>query len=120
MICEVYDNVFDARFLHEFFDDVITRTGYNITNIANRNTQPYGNSGSHRLLGKQIFNRGNVNDIQDIDIMTFHDCMRMYEMIENVLDEKLYLQNISVNIQPYGIDGTCHVILVMMTSLPFL
>ena len=40
--------------------------------------------------------------------MTFHDCMRMYEMIENVLDEKLYLQNISVNIQPYGIDGTCH------------
>ena len=40
--------------------------------------------------------------------MTFHDCMRMYEMIENVIDEKVYLQNISVNIQPYGIDGTCH------------
>ena len=38
MICEVYDNIFDARYLHEFFDDVITRTGYNITNIANRKT----------------------------------------------------------------------------------
>ena len=108
MICDVYDNVFDARYLHEFFDEVLSPMGYNITNIANRKTQPYGNTGSHRLLGKLIFNRGNVNDIQDIDLMTFHDCMRMYEMIENVLDEKLYLQNISVNIQPYGIDGTCH------------
>ena len=62
-----------------FLMNVITRTGYNITNIANRNTQPYGNTGSHRLLGKQIFARGNVNDIQDIDLESFHECMRMYK-----------------------------------------
>ena len=38
-----------------FLMNVVYPTGYNITNIANRKTQPYGNTGSHRLLGKQIF-----------------------------------------------------------------
>ena len=108
MICEVYDDIFDARYLHEFFDECYSRTGYNITNIANRKTQPYGNSGSHRLLGKQIFHRGNVNDIQDIDLDGYMKCMTMYNMIENIIGENFILQNISVNIQPYGIDGTCH------------
>ena len=108
MICDVYDDIFDARYLHEFFDNVIAMAGYNITNIANRKTQPYGNTGSHRLLGKQIFARGNVNDIEDIDLDGYIKCMRMYNMIERVIGESLYLQNISVNIQPCGIDGTCH------------
>ena len=108
MICDVYDNVFDARFLHEFFDEVICPMGYNITNVANRRTQPYGNTGSHRLLGKMIFNRVNVNDIRDIDIENFRECMRIYEMIERVIGQSLYLLDISVNLQPYGIDGTCH------------
>ena len=108
MICDVYDDIFDARYLHEFFDEVICPMGYNITNVANRRTQPYGNTGSHRLLGKMIFNRVNVNDIRDIDIENFRECMRIYEMIERVIGQSLYLLDISVNLQPYGIDRTCH------------
>ena len=46
MICDVYDDIFDARYLHEFFDNVIAMAGYNITNIANRKTQPYGIDGT--------------------------------------------------------------------------
>ena len=107
MICEVFDDVFDKRYLHEFFDEVISPMGYNITNIANRKTQPYGNKGSHCLLGRQIFSRDGVNEIQDFDD-SFYEFMKMYNIIENVIGERLYLQMISVNLQPYGIDGTCH------------
>ena len=91
MICDVYDDIFDARYLHEFFDNVVAMAGYNITNIANRKTQPYGNTGSHRLLGKQIFARESINDIQDIDLESFYECMKMYNIIESVLKERLFL-----------------------------
>jgi len=109
MICDVYDDIFDKRYLHEFFDNVIAMAGYNITNIANRRTQPYGSVGSHRLLGKQVFARESINDIQDIDLDSFYECMKMYNIIESVIKERLFLQNISLNLQPYGIDGTCHI-----------
>ena len=36
MICDVYDDIFDSRYLHEFFDEFVAVKGYNITNIANR------------------------------------------------------------------------------------
>lgn len=109
MICEVYDDKFDKLYLHKFYQDVITRLPYNFTNIANRNTSPYGYSGSHQLVGCNIFARNGINEITSMEEKWFADFYEMYDIIENIiLKENFYLSGISVNMQTKEMDGTCH------------
>jgi len=108
MICDVFDNKFDPLYLHELYENTISRLPYNFTNIANRNTQPYGYSGSHRLIGCTIFSRTGINDIIDIDTENWNAFYEMFQMVEDIVDERFFLSAVSVNLQPYGIDGTCH------------
>ena len=108
MICEVYDDKFDSLYLHELFEHTIARLPYNFTNIANRNTFPYGFVGSHRLVGSNVFMRDGINHITHIDMENFEELYKMYEAIEGILKERFFLSNISVNLQAKGMDGTCH------------
>ena len=108
MICEVYDDKFDSLYLHELFEHTIARLPYNFTNIANRNTFPYGFVGSHRLVGSNVFMRDGMNHIIHIDMENFEELYKMYEAIEGILKERFFLSNISVNLQAKGMDGTCH------------
>ena len=109
MICEVYDDKFDALYLHDFYENVIAKLPYNFTNIANRHTAPYGYSGSHRLIGCNVFNREGLNKITSIEPAHYPDFYQMYEILENkILQENFFLSNISVNLQAKEMDGTCH------------
>lgn len=109
MICEVYDDKFDALYLHDFYENVIAKLPYNFTNIANRDSAPYGFSGSHRLIGCNVFNREGLNKITNIEPEYYPDFYQMYEILENkILQEKFFLSNISVNLQAKEMDGTCH------------
>lgn len=109
MICEVYDNQFDKLYLHQFYQEVITRLPYNFTNIANRNTAPYGYSGSHQLVGCNIFSRTEINNVTSIELQWFEQFYEMFKILEDkILREKFYLSDISVNMQTKEMDGTCH------------
>ena len=91
MICEVYDDKFDALYLHDFYENVIAKLPYNFTNIANRHTAPYGYSGSHRLIGCNVFNREGLNKITSIEPAHYPDFYQMYEILENkILQENFF------------------------------
>ena len=97
MIATVIDDHFDKRFLYNVFP-IIECLGYKATNVAKRKTWPFGEKGSHRLMGIQIFNRSNVNRITQLhsEAQVFFD---IFEEIEKVLGESLYLSTIEVNLQ---------------------
>ena len=107
-LCDVFDDRFDSLFLHEFYENTVSRIPYNFTNIANRKTLPYGYTGSHRLIGCNIFHRHGINDISDINWEYYPAFQDLYQSVEDIVDERFFLSSISVNLQPYGIDGTCH------------
>ena len=81
-LCDVFDDRFDPLFLHEFYENTVSRLPYNFTNIANRKTQPYGFTGSHRLIGCTIFHRQGVNDISEVDWNNYPAFQDLYQSIE--------------------------------------
>lgn len=106
MICKIIDGLFDDLYIHQI-DLTVKNTPVRCNNIANRNTFPYGDQGSHRLFGKTFFSRQSLNriDVLDENAQKFFD---MFEMIENKLKTKFYLSEISLNIQHTNCDGTTH------------
>ena len=67
MICEIYDDKFDAKYLHELYDLVQGKLRYRACNVANSHTWPYHQEGSHRLFGSTIFSRSHPNFIDYVD-----------------------------------------------------
>ena len=60
---ETHENVFDRLWLSEVCDTLLNKEAWYANNVANRNTWPYGNDGTHRLLGINFFLRRNENHI---------------------------------------------------------
>jgi hypothetical protein len=109
MICEVFDNWFDKRFVCELSDRITHNlTDIKFNNIANINTWPYGNKGSHMLMGCTIFKRESLNRTS-----VLHEqapaFFNIFETIEKNLNIKYYLKDIAINIQHSGCNGTSHI-----------
>lgn len=106
MICKVLDNLFDDIYIHQI-DAMIRDIPLCSNNVANRSTYPFGQEGTHRLLGQLIFDRKSLNNITVLheSAKTFFD---IFEMIEKKLSAKFYLSQISLNVQHSGCDGTTH------------
>lgn len=108
MICKVYDDIFDDLYIHQI--DAMMRDNVAVypNNVANRTTWPYGNVGSHRLLGRVVFDRKTLNRITILHstAQTFFD---MFEQIESKMQRQFYLNQIQVNLQHTGCDGTTHI-----------
>ena len=66
-LCEVYDDKFDANYLHEIFSIIQGKLKYKANNVTNPTTWPYGGTGSHRLFGSRIFCRHHPNIIDYLD-----------------------------------------------------
>ena len=112
MICEIYDDKFDAKYLHELFDLVQGRLRYRACNVANSNTWPYHQEGSHRLFGSSIFSRNHPNFIDYLDNQNAQNFFKMFEFIcelKNISTRDVYLQRIDVNLQHSGCNGSLHV-----------
>ena len=107
-LCDVFDDKFDPLFLHEFYENTVSRVPYNFTNIANRTTRPYGHSGSHRLIGCTIFHREGINDISEVNTEFYPAFQELYQSVEDIVNERFFLSTISVNLQGINMDGTCH------------
>lgn len=106
MIAHVIDNFFDDKFLQDFFE-VVENLPYSAKNVANRKTWPYGNEGTHRLFGCNIFKRQDINRI-----INLHDKSKVFfdvfDAIQKHLNANFYLSSIDINCQYPGCDGTFH------------
>lgn len=108
MICGVYDGLFDDLYLHQLDSMMNDTIGVYPNNIANRTSWPMGYEGSHRLLGRVLFDRKSSNRITILhpSCQWFFD---IFERIEGVIGREFYLSQIMVNLQPTGCHGTTHV-----------
>lgn len=106
MICKILDNLFDEIYIHQV-DALVRDIPLCSNNIANRSTWPFGQTGTHRLLGQILFDRKSLNKITVLheSSKTFFE---IFEMIEQKLNTKFYLSQISLNVQHTGCDGTTH------------
>lgn len=106
MICDVIDGLFDDLYLHERYQEILN-TPLVLTNVANRKTAPYGHEGTHRLMGRTIFSRTGFNRVDEFyqDSSWYFD---VFEMVEEKIQNDLYLQAIYINVQYYGCNGTTH------------
>tara|TARA_B100000470_G_scaffold136970_1_gene106143 strand:+ start:1124 stop:1669 length:546 start_codon:yes stop_codon:yes gene_type:complete len=102
------DDILDKRFSDEIYFDLLNGPWY-ANNMANRYTYPYGEKGSHLLLGTTIYrplseyfsdtNLERKISVKFINIFN-HLCFK--------LNKKLSLKSIDANLQFYGQDGTFH------------
>lgn len=112
MICEIYDDKFDAKYLHELYDLVQNKLRYRASNVANSHTWPYHQQGSHRLFGSTIFSRSHPNFIDYVDNVHAKNFYSMFEFLcelINVNTRNVYLKRIDVNLQHSGCDGSLHI-----------
>ena len=110
---QVYDGCYDDRFVLEV-DEQTDRIPYTLTNIANRTTYPYGNKGSHKLIGSHLFDRKDEYNVVnkcpgDILKLYVHAINSVIECPNGNKGINAELQSISVNAQSMGQDGTPHI-----------
>ena len=106
---KIYDDIFDKRFLDEFTNRLRFANWYP-TNIANRSTWPYGEKGTHRLLGDILFTRINYDKIEySNDRNLSFETIDMFYAISTAVQRKMTLQQIATNLQFMGMDGTNHI-----------
>ena len=123
MICKILDDQFDKLYLHQIAGH-IGEIPLSYNNIANRTTWPYEFEGTHKLLGCKLFQRGNgINRIT-----TCHEKVEPFfnilERLEEVLSAYFMCNQIGLNVQYQGFDGTTHtdsadpndITLLMMTN----
>ena len=105
---KIYDNIFDKRFLDEYTYR-LRYIGWDSSNIANRITWPYGERGTHRLMGHSLFRRENEDMIHysDNKDLSFQS-IEMFYAIRGFVNKNLFLQHIVANLQFMGMDGTNH------------
>ena len=107
MLAQVFDNLFDVEFMVKV-ERILQNLPVTATNIANGTAYPSGESGSHCLMGENIFERTSLNTVVNLmdDSEIFFE---MFDRIEEYLDEKYFLDRIDFNLQHSFCDGTSHV-----------
>jgi len=108
MIAKIIDNTFDQQYLHNIIQVLNDQLEYKANNIANRTTWPFGDSGSHRMLGCRLFERKSLNrcTVLHDKAQPFFD---MFERICTLVNHEYYLQEIFVNLQHSGCNGSSHI-----------
>lgn len=107
MICKVIDDLFDGMYLYQI-DNHIREIPLYTNNIANRTTFPYEMKGSHRLMGSRLFQRKSLNEVS-IYSDKAEPFFNILQVIEKKLNAFFYLEEIALNVQHSGCDGTTHV-----------
>ena len=87
---DVIDDLFDERYLHNFFPIVTDKIPLTAGNTANREGFPYGDTSTHRLFGSQIFQRENLNRTTVLSPYA-QDFFDMFEEIQLRMKEEFYL-----------------------------
>lgn len=107
MIATIFDKLFSIEYMAKV-EKKLHHLPVTAINIANGKSFPNGDNGTHRLMGENIFERESINKVVNL----MDDCeiyFEMLEAIEEVLEEKLYLNRIDFNLQHSFCDGSSHV-----------
>ena len=105
----IHDNVFDQKWIAELSSQLL-KEGWSADNVANRNTFPYRESGTHRLLGKTFFLRQNqdsiIYDHQNMNLC--YNLINAFDHIRKLVDLNMQLMEKTGNLQFKDMDGTFH------------
>lgn len=106
---KIHDNIFDKRWCDEVTSALLNGPWY-ANNVANARSWPYGEKGTHRLLGDCFFHRYSDNHIKYNE----HDKALGDSIINSfsrIVQETrpMVLQEVYTNLQFMGMDGTEHV-----------
>ena len=96
MLAQVFDNLFDVEFMVKV-ERRLQNLPVTATNIANGTAYPSGESGSHCLMGENIFERTSLNTVVNLmdDSEIFFE---MLERIEDFIETRYYLERIDFNL----------------------
>jgi len=107
---KVHDDFFDKRYLDELSHKFSYEESWKADNIANRETWPYGEKGSHLLLGNVYFKRNDINHIfTSENKVSTNELINMFDRICFKLKNPLMLMEIAANLQFKSMDGTFHI-----------
>jgi hypothetical protein len=100
---QIWDNLLDDRFLLDL-DEESNYYNWNLSNIANRKSYPYGIKGSHLLWGVTLYTEKNPKLSHNSD-----NIKGLFSYItNNVIGSNFNLKTIQMNGQSIGQNGTCH------------
>ena len=96
MIAQVFDNLFDTEFMVKV-EKQIKFLPVSAINIANGTAYPSRDSGSHCLMGENIFERTSLNTVVNLmkDSEIFFE---MLERIEDYVETRYFLDRIDFNL----------------------
>lgn len=103
-----YDNIFDKRFLFEFTHKLSVRNMWSASNTANRNTYPYGESGSHVMLGHLVFLNQEVPKFTEHKDL-FEECFTFFKGVSAHENTNYQLKEISLNLGFKDMGASLHV-----------
>lgn len=102
------DDIFDKKYLDEIASELIKAPWY-AQNVANRNSWPYQERGSHRLLGDYFFHRLSEDDIRyNSNRNLSNNFINAFKAINQRLNKDLRLMECDTNLQFKGMDGSFH------------
>ncbi len=103
-----YDDLFDKKYLDDL-SYALMKSSWTADNIANRNTWPYGERGTHLFLGNCFFRKINDNNIiYNTNKQLSDELINLFYYINKKFKKNLELKWISANLQFMGMDGTDH------------
>ena len=106
---KIHQNIFDKKWLDDLAYELIKEPWY-AQNIANRKTWPYGDKGTHLILGNTYFYKENENFIEyNKNLNLSYNLINSFSAIENTVKRKMNLKSINANLQFKDMDGTLHV-----------
>ena len=115
IMIQIYDDIFDKIFLLEMSLWLMEKCDWRCTNVANRNTVPYGIDGSHRFMGSEIYENPELDENKYLDYLNKSDYKQqleqfwgMYGDIQKFSKNKCMLQSIWGNLQYKDMNGTWH------------
>ena len=103
-----HDDILDKRFSDELYSDLLKCPWY-ADNIANRHTFPYGEKGTHLLLGTTILNLTYPIFKKDVEENIVKKFLGLFEHLCQRFNKRLRLKAIDANLQFKGLDGSFHV-----------
>ena len=98
----IWDNLLDDRFLLDL-DEESNYYTWVLNNTANRFSFPYGKKSSHLFWVSDLFSKEDPHKPVPTPILDLFEYL-----IKNVLKKPFHLQQIQINGQSMGQDGTCH------------
>ena len=101
----IYDGVFDNRYIREL-NDICDNLPSKPGNIANRKTFPYGDEGTHKIMGTSLYKKYSKYIFESTCPL---ELLRAFQHVaDNVIKQNLDLWAIHSNLQAQSMDGTIH------------